>query len=240
MRNPKWSRDELIVTLDFYFQYKPSIPNKKSSTIIQLSNFLNELGEKVGRSGDEKFRNQNGVYMKLMNFRYLDPTRPGGLKQGGKGDKEVWDIYYGNIEKLKKVSDTIKSFSDSSETDSSEVDNDDEEGSEGRLLTRVHKYRERNTKLVKDKKKKVFNKLGYLKCEVCDFNFKEFYGNQSLNKKEEEFIECHHTKPVSELKKGEKTKLSDLSLICSNCHRMIHRKKPWLSISELKTIIKNN
>ena len=237
MRNPKWSRDELIVTLDFYFKNKPSIPDKNSSKIIELSNFLNELGVKVGRSGDEKFRNQNGVYMKLMNFRYLDPTHQGGLKQGGKGDKEVWNIYSENLEDLKKVSDTIKSFTDSSETDFNEKDNDDEEGSEGRLLTRVHKYRERNTKLVKDKKKKVFEELGYLECEVCKFNFKEFYGEQSLSKKGEEFIECHHTKPVSELKKGEKTKLSDLSLLCSNCHRMIHRKKPWLSINELKDLI---
>ena len=36
------------------------------------------------------------------NVSDMDPTRPGG-KQGGKGDKEVWDIYYGNIEKWGKV-----------------------------------------------------------------------------------------------------------------------------------------
>ena len=28
----------------------------------------------------------------------------------------------------------------------------------------------------------------------------------------------------------------DLSLLCSNCHRMIHRKKKWLTIDELKNI----
>ena len=36
----------------------------------------------------------------------------------------------------------------------------------------------------------------------------------------------------------EKTKLEDLVLLCSNCHRMVHRSKPWLSIEGLKRIIK--
>jgi len=51
------------------------------------------------------------------------------------------------------------------------------------------------------------------------------------------FIECHHTKPVSELQVGEKTKLSDLALVCSNCHRMIHRKRPWLSVDGIRTLL---
>ena len=38
-----------------------------------------------------------------------------------------------------------------------------------------------------------------------------------------------------------KTKLVDLVLLCSNCHRMVHRKKPWLNLEELmELIIKNN
>ena len=31
--------------------------------------------------------------------------------------------------------------------------------------------------------------------------------------------------------------IDDLSWVCSNCHRMIHRQKPWLSIEELNAII---
>ncbi len=30
------------------------------------------------------------------------------------------------------------------------------------------------------------------------------------------------------------SKLEDLVLVCSNCHRMIHRKRPWLSATELR------
>ncbi|WP_242977147.1 HNH endonuclease [Clostridium botulinum] len=56
----------------------------------------------------------------------------------------------------------------------------------------------------------------------------------------EDFIEGHHIKPVSELKEGEKTKVEDIVLLCSNCHKMIHRKRPWLSREKLKTLIVKN
>lgn len=37
---------------------------------------------------------------------------------------------------------------------------------------------------------------------------------------------------------GEKTKIEDIIMVCSNCHSMIHRKKPWLSIKDIGKIIK--
>ena len=72
-----------------------------------------------------------------------------------------------------------------------------------------------------------------MECEGCGFDFKIKYGSRG-----DGFIECHHIKPVSEIKENEKTKLSDLIILCSNRHRMVHRSKPWLSPEELKAIIK--
>ena len=109
-----------------------------------------------------------------------------------------------------------------------------EEASEGRLLTRVHVTRERNQGLIKRKKKSVLNKTGSLKCEVCSFDFKQVYGELG-----EGFAECHHVKPVSQLKPNEKTRIDDLAILCANCHRMIHRKRPWKTVEELKSILKN-
>ncbi|WP_421989133.1 HNH endonuclease [Roseococcus sp.] len=34
------------------------------------------------------------------------------------------------------------------------------------------------------------------------------------------FIECHHTRPLHTLRPGDKTKIADLVLVCSNCHWM--------------------
>ena len=38
-------------------------------------------------------------------------------------------------------------------------------------------------------------------------------------------IECHHNAPSHEEEEERVTKTSDLTLLCSNCHRMVHRKK---------------
>ena len=43
------------------------------------------------------------------------------------------------------------------------------------------------------------------------------------------FIECHHAVALPTLITAQKTKLEDLVFVCSNCHRMIHRKRPWLT-----------
>lgn len=232
MRNPPWSSDELIVTLDFYLRHTPTIPGKKSSDISELSVFLNQLQSKIGGEISDTFRNINGVYMKLMNFRSLDPNYGGvGLERGGRRDKIVWDNYSPHPNKLHRVANTIRSFvsTDTYIPPSEIISNEEEEGEEGQILTRTHRYRERNTRIVKRKKERVLKEQGTLACEVCNFDFSKVYGDHG-----EGFIECHHTKPVSELEVGSKTKLSDLALVCSNCHRMIHRKRPWLSVEGLK------
>ena len=66
------------------------------------------------------------------------------------------------------------------------IADDDEEGEEGRLLTKIHQIRERNPWIVDRKKQATLKKLGALACEVCDFNFSETYGVYG-----EGYIECH-------------------------------------------------
>ena len=44
-RPPKWSRDELIVTLDFYMEHRPSF--SKDEKLRELSQFLNQLQKQI-------------------------------------------------------------------------------------------------------------------------------------------------------------------------------------------------
>jgi hypothetical protein len=37
---------------------------------------------------------------------------------------------------------------------------------------------------------------------------------------------------------GTKTKLSDTRLLCPNCHRLVHSKRPWLSWQELLDLVR--
>lgn len=69
-------------------------------------------------------------------------------------------------------------------------------------------------------------------CMVCNFNFKEQYGEWG-----EGFIEVHHVRPlgVNKTKTVKTNPKTDLAVVCANCHRMIHKKSGiTLSIVELK------
>ena len=104
---------------------------------------------------------------------------------------------------------------------------------EGRKKLLIHIRRERNHKIVKDKKEKVLNETGKLSCEVCKFDFVSLYGELGNG-----FCEVHHKNPLSKVAKETQTKLEDLAIVCSNCHRMIHRSQPMIDIEQLKSIIK--
>lgn len=232
-KNPPWNRDELILSLDLYFRHNPLHINKTHPEVIKLSDTLNKLTSHLDKPDSEKFRNPNGVYMKLCNFLRFDPDYQGvGLQRGGKLEKEIWEEFSGDKEKLRKISQSIVQSLDGKTNKKPLVEDEEDEFPEGKVLYRKHRYYERDRTPV-EKIKSKYKKMGKLHCMVCGFDFKLKYGDIG-----EGYIECHHTIPVSEYQGIKKTKVSDLSLVCSNCHRMLHRKRPWMSIDQLKCLIK--
>ena len=225
--------------MEFYLSHSHSIPGKASSEIIELSQFLNDLRMKSEGSVPDKFRNPNGVYMKLMNLRRFDPDYSGkGLERGGKDESAVWELYASNKDELTRVSDAIRDLVSLNDTlpQIEGILPDEQEAEEGRVLTRLHRFRERDPAIVGRKKQRTLKEQKALACEGCQFDFEKSYGDRGHG-----FIECHHTKPLSELSsQGGTTKISDLSLVCSNCHRMIHKSRPWLSIAQLQDLVKQS
>ncbi len=82
----------------------------------------------------------------------------------------------------------------------------------------IHLKIERNQSLREKKIKEFTKKHGKLFCELCDFSFKDTYPFL-----EKDIIEVHHIISLANLKKSTKVKLSDLILLCSNCHFAIHQ-----------------
>ena len=231
-RNPTWGRDELILALDLYMRHRPSFPDDKHPEVIALSQLLNELATTA--AGNASFHNPNGVAMKLMNLRRLDPDQQGrGLAGGGKQEEDVWAIFANDLQRLRSTAAAITAaIKIADEEDTGTNAEEGEEAEEGQVLTRQHRFRERNRAIVERRKAKAIRQHGRLNCEACDFDFSVNYGERGSG-----FIECHHTRPVSALKPGEKTKLEELALLCANCHRMIHIRRPWMSVSELRQLI---
>lgn len=73
------------------------------------------------------------------------------------------------------------------------------------------------------------------RCEACAFSFSEVYGDIG-----NDFIETHHLAALSSLSDGEARiyAASDFALLCSNCHRMIHRWPDPSDLSGFKATLK--
>ena len=70
-------------------------------------------------------------------------------------------------------------------------------------------------------------------CSVCAFDFGKTYGE--LGK---DFIHVHHLTPVSEIGDNyEINPIKDLRPVCPNCHSMLHRQEPPLTIEELISLM---
>jgi hypothetical protein len=94
----------------------------------------------------------------------------------------------------------------------------------------VSHYRIERSSKIRDAKVKLFaEQNGKILCENCEFSFESRYGERGKG-----FIEVHHIQPLAALLPNVITKLTDLMLLCSNCHRMVHRKQPQLSPAALK------
>jgi 5-methylcytosine-specific restriction protein A len=230
--NPDWTRDELILALDLYFREPAARGSKTHPECIKLSEALNSLPIHQGQAHGVTFRNANGVGMKLSNFLKYDPTYKGvGLTSGSRLEEEVWTTFSGDHTRLHQAAEAILAGAVELSENGISVpdDDDDEEAEEGRILTAIHRRRERQPGLARKKKQQALDKTGALKCEVCNFDFAVRYGKLG-----EGFAECHHGRPISTLKAGDKTKLSELHIVCANCHRMLHRERPWLSVEQLR------
>ena len=116
-----------------------------------------------------------------------------------------------------------------------DIDDDACSAPEGRKQWVQHFRRERNRGLVAAKKRQVLSNHGRLACEVCDFNFTTFYQPYAAS-----FCEVHHRRMLSELEEGAATKLGDLAILCSNCHRVIHLIKPMPSVEVFRKILMND
>lgn len=238
VRNPKWTRDELILALDLYFKTPPWTISGKHPAVLALSEELGRLAAYTDAPDKLRYRNSNGAYMKLMNLQYHDPARDGrGLKGGGVLEKEIWGEFGNDQAKLAKVAAAIRASAISAELVEADrwiADEDPsaEEAVEGRLLTRVHKLRERSSDLPGLKKRAVLRATGKLDCEGCGFNFRARYGEHAGD-----YAEVHHLTPLSELGENVKTTLADLAVVCANCHRMIHRRRQWLTMEELRGLV---
>jgi hypothetical protein len=106
------------------------------------------------------------------------------------------------------------------------------EFTEGRRLSAERQFFARNPSLVLAAKKK----YGFA-CQICGFEYSKMYGELG-----EGYIEAHHLNPLSERDPSMwtakvRTSVDEVRVLCANCHRMIHRRRPALSIEDVRAAL---
>lgn len=107
-------------------------------------------------------------------------------------------------------------------------------GVEGRLLARIHYYKERDKGLPARAKKHYKDKNnGTLVCSACGLDPVGMYGIDG-----ERCLEAHHRIPIEQLQPDSVTRVEDVAVVCASCHRIIHSRKPCIPVEELAVTLK--
>ena len=137
--------------------------------------------------------------------------------------------------KLKTVSKLlVESDSASPSFDETAIQQSDTNGTpEGALRQGLtpHYYRERDPTLRQRKLTEMINRFGTLFCECCTGEA-ERYGEAR-----QRMFEIHHRIPLASNDVAKITNLNEVSVLCANCHRMIHATKPPKRVEDLRAVL---
>ncbi|CAN5118301.1 hypothetical protein BH10PLA2_BH10PLA2_00150 [soil metagenome] len=232
-KNPLWTREQVILALDLYVKHQGRDPGVNHPDVIEMSALLRQMATEAGLT---TYRNPSGVIMKMMNFRSVDPafTSKGGkgLDGASKLDKAIWAEFFGKPQELAVAAEAIRDGTIANMDDDARDEVESYKAKEGKVSYRYHRTLERDRKVVAIRKAAALKLNGKLECEACGFDFVATYGARGYG-----FIEAHHTNPVHAMVEGDETSVEDLALICSNCHRIIHKTKPWLTLPALRALL---
>ena len=227
--NPNWTRDETILALDLYFDLDGKIPAGSDERVRALSEILRSFPYHAEASRKESFRNPDGVAFKLQNLRKVATGK--GLGNVSEMDRKVWSEFGASRTKTKSLANLIKAGLAASEQGApAQLD---VEFPEGRIVTELHVRRERDPR-ARELLLSSRRSSGDLRCEMC--GAPPVSANEALK---EAHFEAHHVVPLS-ISGARKTRLSDLALLCANCHRLLPRaisdEGRWLTLEEARLI----
>lgn len=197
--------------VDYVYNYSNLIQGKlftRTTNIYGTEYYLQKIYEENGVEGL-----QNALLSLSQHIDYYEEKSGSSVKKR----KDVYERYLNLIDK--EPQKTVY-------PDEVDIKIEYSEGKTKKVL--VNSY-ERNPVA----RKKCIEHFG-LNCQVCDFNFKEKFGD--LGK---DFIHVHHKIDIATIgNEYSVNPLTDLIPVCPNCHSMLHKRKPAYSISELKAMMK--
>lgn len=231
-RPPRWTDEELLLALELLDRREWRSGNAQTPDFLSLSSLLRAANFPGVSDLDPGFRSVGSVSMKMGNLIGAHPGIDGGMRTSRREIDFVAEFLQ-NRERM--IADAVALRAKLvGAVDSTDADRWDEEETavaiEGGAQWVLALRRERSQPLRSAKLRQVEAAHGRIACEVCGFDFARVYGSLGAG-----YIEVHHRTPLHV--SGETfSDLNDLALLCSNCHRMVHRRG-WLPIHELAQLV---
>lgn len=230
-----WTRDEIILAADLVRQNGWRELRVGDPRVEELSALLRRQPMHSDSIGDDRVRSAGSVSRKTTDIATQHPDYQGARTRGNRLDGEVLQAFLAEPTAMIAVAAEIRRQWEQAATGADPLDTgelDDLAAPEGATVMARHLRRERDPALRRRKIAAVLRAHGALACEACGFDFGATYGGVG-----EGYIEVHHIHPLHD--SGEtRTGLSDLATLCANCHRMIHRRRPWLTPDQLRDLIR--
>lgn len=231
----EWLRDELILTLDFHMRHRSAPMGAASAEIQELAHTLGAVRAALDEPRPERARDAAAVWRKVDEFRRIDERAARGKAPGPASSPEeaVWIEFGREPARLAEVAAAIRACLDARGAQPGAWPPEPEEqfGEEGRLLSGLHRYRERDATLSRRKKEQVLRDTGKLACEACELDSAKKYGKPGIG------LEAHHLEPLHTLATPKAPRLSDVALLCATCHRVLHAHRPWLTVPRLRELL---
>ncbi|RFU84640.1 HNH endonuclease [Streptomyces triticagri] len=226
MQSPTWTEDELILACALVVRNDWREYRRDDREVLELSELLRSLPlhPPEARALPE-FRSPGSVSRKTTDFATNHPHYRGERTRCGEPTRRTIRAFLQRPSDMLNAADALATGIGSGELyhvpqQADEADRELYSAIEGRLLVRWATYRERDPQLRRRKMEAARRRGEALRCSVCSFDFERTYGSLG-----DGYIEIHHVTPLHIAGPSE-TRLSDLALLCANCHRMCHRSRP--------------
>lgn len=227
-----WTWDELVLACDLLADNAWHELPVTDPRVVDLSAILKLFPVHPLDQRGPQFRSPSSVRRKMTDIATQHEDSRRQRTNGNKLDKEVLDTFLADEAGMRRYAAELRRSVRAGEL--SQLPDEPwigEGAQEGGLLERRSLARERDPKLRERKLREAMASRGHLACEVCGFDFERVYGSRGGG-----YAECHHVVPLH-VSGPTTTHLHDLVLLCANCHRMIHRQKPWLTPEQLRAIV---
>ena len=221
MANANFTRDEIILSLDTYYNTDWKNLTEESSQMQELSELLQKLPIHAEKNRQENFRPPKGILRQIGLFRSGCHT--------GRRDPNISKLFFDvafdfedDKDRLHKTAMAIKRNIPYFESEFG-ANYENSSFPEGGLLEHLHRKIEN-----RDGNKLIAND----RCEICGLNSGSIYTLR------ENLIQLHLLVDPCELDGEKHYGEKDFISLCPNCHAVMHKIRPWKDRNAIKSILK--